>query len=104
MQEPEKVRKILDSIQAISDEATRALSDPELSRDTLLSGLSGLIDENHARLVALGVSHPSLENIRQITAAKPYALHTKLTGAGGGGCAVTLIPDGKLYTLIFRPT
>jgi hypothetical protein len=43
MQEPEKVRKILDSIQAISDEATRALSDPELSRDTLLSGLSGLI-------------------------------------------------------------
>lgn len=97
MKEPEKVGKILESIQTISDEAERALSDPELPRDKLLSGLSGLIDENHAHLVSLGVSHPSLENIRQITVAKPYGLHTKLTGAGGGGCTVTLIPDGSSF-------
>lgn len=102
-QEPEKVGEILGAIQTISDEAKRALSDPELSRDSLLSGLSGLIDENHAHLVALGVSHPSLEEIRQITAAKPHGLHTKLTGAGGGGCAVTLIPDGRLSILMSRP-
>ncbi|KAF9507142.1 hypothetical protein BS47DRAFT_1373957 [Hydnum rufescens UP504] len=69
------------------------LADPELSRETLLQGLSGLIDENHAHLASLGVSHASLETIREITTAKPYGLHTKLTGAGGGGCAVTLIPD-----------
>lgn len=94
-QEPERVGRILEAIQSISDEAKRALSDPELSRDALISGLSGLIDENHAHLIALGVSHPVLEQIREITAAKPYGLHTKLTGAGGGGCAVTLIPDGK---------
>jgi len=91
--EPEHVESILASIQTISDEAKRALADPELSRETLLQGLSGLIDENHAHLVSLGVSHASLETIREITAAKPYGLHTKLTGAGGGGCAVTLIPD-----------
>lgn len=49
--------------------------------------------ENHEHLVTLGVSHPSLETIREKTAS-PHGLTTKLTGAGGGGCAVTLIPDG----------
>lgn len=105
--------KILDSIQAISEEAQRALSDPELPRLSLVSGLSvsltplaesfvlnaaynsqSLIEENHSHLVTLGVSHPSLEVIRETTATSPYHLSTKLTGAGGGGCAVTLLPDG----------
>lgn len=31
--------------------------------------------------------------IVSLTARQPYSLSTKLTGAGGGGCAVTLIPD-----------
>ncbi|KAI1797283.1 cystathionine beta-lyase [Ganoderma leucocontextum] len=91
--EPEAVGKLLDAIQAISNEARRALADPDVPRDVLLSGLSALIDENHAHLVQLGVSHPSLEAIRSKTTAAPYALSTKLTGAGGGGCAVTLVPD-----------
>lgn len=52
-----------------------------------------LIDENHRLLDQLGVSHPSLEAVRRITGAEPYNLATKLTGAGGGGCAVTLVPD-----------
>ena len=56
--------------------------------------LQALIHENHGHLVALGVSHPALEAIKSKTAADPYRLSTKLTGAGGGGCAVTLVPDG----------
>ncbi|KAJ7116398.1 cystathionine beta-lyase [Mycena epipterygia] len=91
--EPELVDGILKSIQSITDEARRALADPELSRVELLSALSALINENHEHLVTLGVSHPSLETIRATTAALPYGLSTKLTGAGGGGCAVTLVPD-----------
>jgi mevalonate kinase len=54
-----------------------------------------MMRENHGHLVDLGVSHPALEMIVAATAAEPYGLSTKLTGAGGGGCAVTLIPDGK---------
>lgn len=54
-----------------------------------------LIRDNHGHLVTLGVSHPSLEMIVAATAAEPFGLATKLTGAGGGGCAVTLIPDGE---------
>ncbi|KAF8968014.1 cystathionine beta-lyase [Flammula alnicola] len=90
--EPELVNGILESIQSICDEARRALADPELPRDSLLSAISALMDENHQHLVTLGVSHPSLETIKEKTAI-PHGLSTKLTGAGGGGCAVTLIPD-----------
>ncbi|TFY60028.1 hypothetical protein EVG20_g7572 [Dentipellis fragilis] len=93
LEEPEIVGRILEAIQSITDEARRALSDPELSREALLSALSALIDENHAHLVSLGVSHPVLEDIRTKTIEHPYRLSTKLTGAGGGGCAVTLVPD-----------
>ncbi|KAI0925891.1 hypothetical protein AcV5_008499 [Taiwanofungus camphoratus] len=94
VEKPDIVNNILDAIQSISNEARRALADPELSRESLLTAISALIDENHSHLVSLGVSHPSLEVIRSMTAAKPFGLSTKLTGAGGGGCAVTLIPDG----------
>ena len=39
-QEPELVNGILQSIQSISDEARRALADPELPRDSMLSALA----------------------------------------------------------------
>ncbi|KAF7985652.1 hypothetical protein HWV62_2177 [Athelia sp. TMB] len=92
-QQPELVGRLLQQIQAISDEAKRCLADPELSRDQLLAALSALIEENHAHLVVMGVSHASLEAIKAQTKSSPFNLSTKLTGAGGGGCAVTLVPD-----------
>ncbi|KAI5885942.1 cystathionine beta-l [Schizophyllum commune H4-8] len=91
--EPEMVGRVLKSIQHIVDEAQRALTDAELPREALLHALAAWINENHSYLVSLGVSHPTLENIRAKTASAPYGLSTKLTGAGGGGCAVTLVPD-----------
>ncbi|KAK1219383.1 cystathionine beta-lyase [Marasmius sp. AFHP31] len=93
LEEPELVDSILKAVQHISEEAWRALADPELSRKDLISGLAALITENHNHLVTLKVSHPALEAIREKTASPPYGLSTKLTGAGGGGCAVTLVPD-----------
>jgi len=93
-QEPELINGLLASIQSISDEARRCLADPDLSREQLLSAISALIEENHAHLTTMGVSHPSLEAIKAKTKSSPYGLSTKLTGAGGGGCAVTLVPDG----------
>lgn len=36
------------------------------------------------------------------TAGQPYGLSTKLTGAGGGGCAVTLVPDGVYCSSAFQ--
>jgi len=56
------------------------------------SRLESLVDMNQGLLASLGVSHPSLERVIQITGA--HGLHTKLTGAGGGGVAFSLVtPD-----------
>jgi len=57
-----------------------------------------MIDVNHYLLCSLNVSHEKIENIRQIT--KKYGLHTKITGAGGGGCMLTFVPKG-IYTYIY---
>jgi mevalonate kinase len=54
---------------------------------------------NHGFLVSLGVSHPRLERIRELVDYADIGW-TKLTGAGGGGCAITLFrPDVKVETI-----
>lgn len=45
---------------------------------------------NQHLLQALGVSHPMLDLIYNI--CKSAGLYCKLTGAGGGGYAISLIP------------
>ncbi|CAG8466637.1 11213_t:CDS:2, partial [Dentiscutata heterogama] len=47
------------------------------------------ISESFKEILENETSHPSLDKVREIAAQ--YDLHTKLTGAGGGGCAVTFI-------------
>ncbi|KAF5135049.1 Mevalonate kinase [Metarhizium anisopliae] len=60
--------------------------------------LGTMIRMNHGLLVSLGVSHPRLERIRELVDHADVGW-TKLTGAGGGGCAITLFrPDAKLET------
>ena len=48
-----------------------------------------LIDVNQGLLKTIGVSHPSLDLVQEITAKQK--LHSKLTGAGGGGFAFALV-------------
>lgn len=47
---------------------------------------------NQHHLNALGVGHASLDRLCQVTMA--HGLHSKLTGAGGGGCGITLLRPG----------
>lgn len=93
--EPERVNAALTRIQGLADSAKQLLSGTSgLCRADLVAQLRELIKQNHAELVGLQVSHPSLELIKNKTEAfAPAQLATKLTGAGGGGCAVTLLPD-----------
>lgn len=73
----------------------------ERSRPSLIMVIQSLIEENHCYLASLGVSHDTLELIRSKCSESPYKLSTKLTGAGGGGCTVTLVPDGMYCELYF---
>lgn len=99
-EEPDRIGAVLQAIDDISLEAQQGLTDSEMSREEQVLLLRKLIEENHTHLSTLGVSHPTLELIKSKAAAKPYGLSSKLTGSGGGGCAVTLIPDGVLLSFV----
>ena len=54
-----------------------------------------LVDLNQGLLKTLGVSHASLDLVQSLTAKQ--SLHSKLTGAGGGGFAFALVtPNHKV--------
>ncbi|KAF9913072.1 Mevalonate kinase [Lobosporangium transversale] len=88
---PNIVNPMLDAIHEISVSCEELFSQPGLDRSHLLTRFGELVDVNHGLLTALGVSHPVLEKVREISSR--IGLKSKLTGAGGGGCALTLIRD-----------
>ncbi|KAL3438895.1 ribosomal protein S5 domain 2-type protein [Aspergillus tetrazonus] len=92
---PVVTESILDAIDNVTASAEKVIREPTpegLSENTLQQ-LGTLIRINHGFLVSLGVSHPRLERIRELVDYADIGW-TKLTGAGGGGCAITLLrPD-----------
>ncbi|KAJ5096099.1 hypothetical protein NUU61_005455 [Penicillium alfredii] len=94
---PAVTQSILDAIDQITASAQQLIDAPEFdgSTDESLAHIGTLIRINHGFLVSLGVSHPRLERIRELVDYADIGW-TKLTGAGGGGCAITLLrPDAK---------
>lgn len=92
---PAVTEATLDAIHQVTSSAHQFLKDPEFdgSSEKTLSQFGTLIRINHGFLVSLGVSHPRLERIRELVDYADIGW-TKLTGAGGGGCAITLLrPD-----------
>ncbi|KAJ6075188.1 uncharacterized protein N7446_002965 [Penicillium canescens] len=94
---PIVTESILDAIDQVTCSAQRLIEDPNfegISEETL-AHFGTLIRINHGFLVSLGVSHPRLERIRELVDYADIGW-TKLTGAGGGGCAITLLrPEAK---------
>ncbi|XP_055547136.1 uncharacterized protein LOC129731297 [Wyeomyia smithii] len=78
---------ILDAMGHLVDDVVSILED-EADR---FQELSTLVSVNNNLLRAIGVSHPSLEVIFQLAEAGGF--HAKLTGAGGGGCALVFLPE-----------
>lgn len=91
---------ILDGIGKIVTSALDLIPSADFSGNSdALEHWGILISMNHGFLVSLGVSHPRLERIRELV-DYPNISWTKLTGAGGGGCAITLFrPDPKTKLL-----
>lgn len=85
------VNAIFNAMDVIALEAFKTLDDLGTSNsDQLYNVLGGLMDLNHGLLRTIGVSHERLERIVSVSAC--YGLSCKLTGAGGGGYAITLVP------------
>ncbi|KAI5950810.1 ERG12 [Candida jiufengensis] len=85
------ISSILDAMEHLAREAYQVMIRPGFgSEETAI--LRKLVTINHGLLVALGVSHPSLEKVKIIGDNLKIGA-TKLTGAGGGGCAITLLND-----------
>ncbi|XP_029881960.1 mevalonate kinase isoform X2 [Aquila chrysaetos chrysaetos] len=90
---PAIMNPVLDSIDAISQECQSVLEAmPANPSPEYYPVLEELFDINQHHLNVIGVGHPSLDRLCQVTAS--HGLHSKLTGAGGGGCGITLLrPD-----------
>ncbi|XP_027779112.2 mevalonate kinase isoform X2 [Marmota flaviventris] len=90
---PDIVEPLLTSVDAISGECEHVLGEmASAPAPEHYLVLEELIDMNQHHLNALGVGHASLDQLCRVTAA--HGLHSKLTGAGGGGCGITLLrPD-----------
>ncbi|KAG9339565.1 hypothetical protein JZ751_023456 [Albula glossodonta] len=90
---PAVMNPVLESIDAVSCKCQQTLS--EMATEPTpehYDVLEELIDINQHHLNVIGVGHPSLDRLCQVTLG--LGLHSKLTGAGGGGCGITLLrPD-----------
>ena len=92
---PTVVGPLLDAIDACTEEAHALLSSssaaatPTPTPETLQT-LGSLVQLNHSILTTLGVSHSKLERVRELIDTHNVGW-TKLTGAGGGGCAIVLL-------------
>ncbi|KAF5893600.1 mevalonate kinase, partial [Clarias magur] len=90
-QYPSVMVPVLESVDAVSQICERTLAEmaTEGASAKHYSMLEDLIDINQQHLNVMGVGHTSLNTLCQLTLA--HGLHSKLTGAGGGGCAITLL-------------
>ncbi|KFQ08509.1 Mevalonate kinase, partial [Leptosomus discolor] len=87
---PAIMNPVLDSIDAISQECQSVLEAmPANPSPEYYPVLEELFDINQHHLNVIGVGHPSLDRLCRVTAS--HGLHSKLTGAGGGGCGITLL-------------
>ncbi|KAI5838601.1 ribosomal protein S5 domain 2-type protein [Morchella snyderi] len=99
---PEITNSLFDTIDRITLDAHRIISNPEFSAQPGsldLLQLGELIRINHGLLVSLGVSHPKLERIRELIDYTGIGW-TKLTGAGGGGCSITLMKQNVKQSVL----
>uniref|UniRef100_A0A0D6R5K8 Mevalonate kinase n=1 Tax=Araucaria cunninghamii TaxID=56994 RepID=A0A0D6R5K8_ARACU len=90
---PKAMSAVFSAVDAISEEMAEIIQ-VSVSDDISISEQEGKLEElmemNQGLLQCMGVSHPAIEAVLQTTSR--YKLYSKLTGAGGGGCVLTLLP------------
>ncbi|EEQ88585.2 Mevalonate kinase [Blastomyces dermatitidis] len=89
---PAVSESILEAIDQVTESASDFIQSGDFDSSSIeaIDHFGELFRINHGLLVSLGVSHPRLERIRELVDHTGSGW-TKLTGAGGGGCAITLL-------------
>jgi mevalonate kinase len=90
-------KSVLSAIAEANHKGEGESATDEASKAKLYASLSRLIRMNHSLLNAIGVGHEALDRVSKSSSALGFS--TKLTGAGGGGCALTLLPDNPSIEL-----
>lgn len=92
---PALVGSILDSVDKVTQASADILTEEgfDTQSEENLARVGELMTINHGLLVSMGVSHPRLERVRELVDHEGIGW-TKLTGAGGGGCCITLLKPG----------
>lgn len=87
---PEVMGHVLNAMGEVSKKCMD-LFENEKDQSALIAALNALIDINQGLLECCGVSHESIRSVKRV--AQELGYHTKLTGAGGGGCTFTLVKN-----------
>ncbi|CAA6669032.1 unnamed protein product [Spirodela intermedia] len=97
---PHAMASVFAAVDSISKELSEILQSPALDALSISARedkIGELMEMNQGLLQCMGVSHASIEDVLRTTLK--YNLISKLTGAGGGGCVLTLLPTCILYFL-----
>jgi mevalonate kinase len=96
LRHPDAMAFVFSAVDSISKELTTILQAPKpddlsaLSVTQIEEKVEELMEMNQGLLQSMGVSHTTIETVLRTTLK--YKLASKLTGAGGGGCVLTLLP------------
>ena len=106
LRHPDAMAFVFSAVDSISKELTAIMQSPtpdDLSVTEKEEKIEELMEMNQGLVQSMGVSHATIETVLRTTLK--YKLASKLTGAGGGGCVLTLLPTCILFTyyLVFPP-
>lgn len=98
---PDAMTAVFTAVDSISNKLATIIESPA-SDECAITEKEVLVEElmemNQGLLQCMGVSHASIETVIRTTLK--YKLAAKLTGAGGGGCVLTLLPTSILASNI----
>ncbi|GLT38299.1 hypothetical protein SLA2020_125560 [Shorea laevis] len=100
---PDAMTSVFNAVDSISKELSAFIQSPasdDISLTEKEEKLGELMEMNQGLLQCMGVSHASIETVLRTTLK--YKLASKLTGAGGGGCVLTLLPTLLSATVVAK--
>nr|XP_048322304.1 mevalonate kinase-like [Ziziphus jujuba var. spinosa] len=98
---PNAMSLVFNAVDSISEELSIIIQSDapdDLSLTEKEEKIAELMEMNQGLLQCMGVSHASIETVLRTTLK--YKLTSKLTGAGGGGCVLTLLPTLLSETVV----